>query len=77
MGKQADKRIDLARRVLETTDKTVLDAIEIALLGRAPARFTRKELAEMEAIADRVERGDEKGRSWPAVKREALRRARR
>ncbi|MBK7384033.1 MAG: hypothetical protein IPI81_12015 [Flavobacteriales bacterium] len=74
MSKQAEKRIALAKRVLETTDKTKLEAVEIALLGPAPVKFTKKELDEMELLADRMEQGHDPSHSWAEVKRQVLRR---
>lgn len=75
MGKLQDKRIELAKLVLETTDKTRLDAVEIALLGAPPASFTAEEIRAMEEAADRAERGDDPTFSWSEVKRSALRKS--
>lgn len=74
MGKQQDKRIELAKRVLDTTDKATLDAVEIALIGPAPIKFTKKEIEEMEEQVDRIKNGDDRSFTWAEVKRSAIRR---
>ncbi|MEZ4789634.1 MAG: hypothetical protein R2811_06405 [Flavobacteriales bacterium] len=76
MGKLQDKRIELAKLILETTDKTRLEAVEIALLGTPPVSFTAQEIRAMEELADRAERGEDPTFSWSEVKRSALRRTR-
>lgn len=76
MGKLQDKRIELARMVLDTTDKDRLMAVEIALLGMPPLEFSAKELEAMEAEADRAEKGEDRTYTWAEVKRSALRKRR-
>ena len=76
MGKQQDKRIELAKQILDTTDKATLDAVEIALVGLAPIKFTKKEISEMEKQVDRVLKGEERSYTWAEVKRSAIRRTR-
>ena len=73
MGKQQDKRIELAKRILDTTDKATLDAVEIALFGPAPIKFTKKEIEEMEEQVDRIRNGDDRSYTWAEVKRSAIR----
>jgi hypothetical protein len=74
MSKLAVKRIELARRVLETTDKRTLDAVEDALHGTL--HFSKSEVVEFEAILERLEKGEEKARTWEAVKKDLLPRKR-
>jgi hypothetical protein len=74
MSKLASKRIELAKQVLETTDKHTLDAVEDALRGTL--RFSKAEVVGFESILERIEKGEEPTRSWAEVKKGLAKRAR-
>ena len=57
MGKQPDRRIDLAKRVLDTTDPKTLDIIDHTLMAGQVQRSTEAEIEEFEAIADGMRKG--------------------
>ncbi len=69
MGKLQDKRIELAKRVLDTTDKTRLDAVEIALLGVPPTELSEADIKDLERQVARIDQGEEKLHSWSDVKK--------
>ena len=57
MGKLTDKRIELARRVLDTVDARKLALVEEALDGSAEQAFTPAQIKEFKAIRDRIRSG--------------------
>ena len=69
MSKQAEKRIALAKEILNTTDPMRLEAVEIALAGNGAPVFTEAQVVEFERFLERYERGEEKATSWSSVKR--------
>lgn len=77
MGKLQDKRIELAKLVLDTTDKTRLEAVEIALLGVPPAEISEADLKDLERQVARIDRGEEKLHSWSEVKKRLAKSSRR
>lgn len=68
MGKQPDRRIDLAMRVLDTTDPKTLDIIDHILMAGQVQRFTEAEIEEFEAIADGMRKGTIKSIPWEEVR---------
>lgn len=71
MGKITDKRIELARRVLDTVDARKLAMVEEALDGGAEQTFTPAQLREFKAIRDRIRNGAVPTYSLQDVKRRA------
>lgn len=76
MGKQEDKRIALAKRVLDTTDATTLSALESVLDHGPIMHMPESRIKELEALRDRADRGEVELSSWPDVKRRIRRRLR-
>ncbi len=70
MSKLAEKRIALAKQVLETTDAGKLEALEEVLRGSVD--FSPEQIAEFEAQLARIERGEEPTSSWSDVKKRLL-----
>lgn len=70
MSKLAEKRIALAKRVLETTDPGKLEALEEVLAGAV--EFSPKQIAEFEAQLARIERGQELTTDWSLVRARLL-----
>lgn len=68
MGKLQDKRIELAKRVLDTTDAKTLDLIDHVLTAGKVQEFTKEEIAEFEAIADGMRKGTIKSVPWEEVR---------
>jgi len=68
MGKQPDRRIDLAKRVLDTTDPKTLDIIDHISMAGQVQRFTEAEIEEFEAIADGMRKGTIKSIPWEEVR---------
>lgn len=68
MGKLQDKRIELAKRVLDTTDAKTLDIIDHVLMAGHIQHFTETEIAEFEAISDAMQKGTIKGIPWKEVR---------
>lgn len=71
MGKLTDKRIELARRVLDTVDARKLALVEEALDGSAEQAFTPAQIKEFKAIRDRIRSGSVPTWSLQEVKRRA------
>lgn len=71
MGKLTDKRIELARRVLDTVDARKLAMVEEALDGGTEQAFTPAQLREFKAIRDRIRSGAVPTYSLQEVKRRA------
>ena len=67
MSKLAEKRIALAKQVLETTDAGKLEALEEVLRGAVD--FSAAQIAGFEAQLERIERGEERTSSWAEVKK--------
>ncbi len=67
MTKLSDKRIAIAKQVLETTDLAKLEAVEEVLRGRM--EFSPAEIAEFEAQLERIDRGGEETVAWSDVKK--------
>lgn len=69
MGKQQDKRIELAKRILDTTDEAKLDLVAAALNDPKPYVLPEAEIKAFEDYLERYERGEEKPKEWSSVKR--------
>ena len=67
MSKLAEKRIALAKQVLETTDAGKLEALEEVLRGAVDC--SAAQIAGFEAQLERIERGEEHTSSWAEVKK--------
>jgi hypothetical protein len=70
MSKLAEKRIALAKQVLETVDAGKLEAVEEVLRGSVS--FTAAQVADLEAQLVRIEAGTEHTSSWAEVKKRVL-----
>ncbi|MEZ4739194.1 MAG: hypothetical protein R2818_07500 [Flavobacteriales bacterium] len=68
MGKLQDKRIELAKRVLDTTDAKTLDIIDQVLMAGQEQRFTKAEIEEFEAIIEGMKKGTIKSLPWEEVR---------
>lgn len=73
MSKLAEKRIALAKQVLETVDAGKLAALEEVLRGAVS--FTPAQIAEFEAQLARIEAGTERTSSWAEVKKRVTKRS--
>lgn len=67
MSKLAEKRIALAKQVLETTDAGRLEALEDVLRGAVD--FSAAQIAGFKEQLGRIERGEERTSSWTEVKK--------
>ncbi|HRH69104.1 MAG TPA: hypothetical protein PLB89_06340 [Flavobacteriales bacterium] len=74
MGKLQDKRIELAKRVLETTDEVTLNIVAAALNDPKPYSLPESEIKAFEDYMERYERGEVKPKEWSAVRRKVTRR---
>ena len=74
MGKLHDKRIELAKRILDTTDADKLARVEDALEESRPYAFTAAQIKEFKAIRDRIRSGSVPTYTLDEVKRRAKRR---
>lgn len=74
MGKLTDKRIELAKRVLDTTDADKLARVEEALSNGALYAFTPAEVKKFKAIRDKIRNGEGVTFTAEEVKRRAKRR---
>lgn len=68
MGKQAEKKIELARKILDTQDEDLLRSVE-ELVNGGPFKLSKVELKEVKEIRDRHIQGDGGSSSWPDVKK--------
>lgn len=67
MTKLAEKRIAIAKQVLETTDLAKLEAVEDVLRGQM--EFSDAEITEFEMQLERIDSGAEGSASWAEVKK--------
>ena len=74
MGKLQDKRIELAKRILDTTDADKLARVEDALEETRPYVFSAAEVKEFKAIRDRIRNGSVTTYTLEEVKRRAKQR---
>ncbi len=72
MSKLAEKRIALAKQVLETVDAGKWEALEEVLRGAVS--FTPAQVAEFEEQLARIEAGTERTSHWPEVKKRVMKR---
>jgi len=72
MSKTADKRIELARRVLDTTDTKTLTILEHVLSAGELQQFSEPEIDEFKAISEGMRNGTIKSIPWSEVKAKAL-----
>lgn len=70
MSKLAEKRINIAKQVIETTDLGKLEAIEDVLRGTVD--FSDAEILELEEQLARIDRGEEATSKWAEVKERLL-----
>ncbi|MBP6310704.1 MAG: hypothetical protein KA408_00425 [Flavobacteriales bacterium] len=73
MGKKEDKRIELAKRVLDTTDTKTLAMVEHVLSAGTEQQFNEAEIKEFIAISEGMSNGTIKSIPWSDVKAKALR----
>ena len=71
MGKLTEKRIELAKRILDTTDARRLAMVEDALNGGGEHAFTPTQIKEFKAIRDRIRNGAVPTYSFQQVKTRA------
>ncbi|HQV74122.1 MAG: hypothetical protein KBA60_00325 [Flavobacteriales bacterium] len=74
MGKQQDKRIELAKRLLDTTDEVTLGIVSAALDVPKPYAIPESEIKAFEDYLARYERGEVEPKEWSAIKRKLTRR---
>lgn len=77
MGKQADKKVELAQLLLAETNKTTLELVEHALMGVPPLSMSEAEIVDLERQAERIKRGEEKTYTWEEVKKRLKSKSRR
>lgn len=73
MGKKEDKRIELAKRVLDTTDTKTLAMVEYVLSAGTEQQFNEEEIEEFMVISAGMSNGTIKSIPWAEVKTKALR----
>jgi hypothetical protein len=66
MGKHAKKKIELARKILDTQDEDLLRSVEELAYG-GPPKLNNAELKAIKEIRDRHIQGDGRSSSWPHV----------
>lgn len=71
MGKLQDKRIELAKRILDTTDAATLALVEDALTSDRHYRFSSAQIKEFEAILDNMRSDRTASYAWTDVKKHA------
>ncbi|MBS1583579.1 MAG: hypothetical protein JST66_15365 [Bacteroidetes bacterium] len=71
MGKLQDKRIELAKKVLDTTDPATLAIVEDALSHERHYQFSPEQVKELDAILDRMRNGRSATYTWADVKKRA------
>ncbi|HEX2616118.1 MAG TPA: hypothetical protein VHL57_01185 [Flavobacteriales bacterium] len=71
MGKLQDKRIELAKKILDTTDPATLAIVEDALSGKGHYQFSPEQVKEFEAIRERMRSSKSPSYSWAEVKKRA------
>lgn len=68
MGKLAERKVALAKRILETQDEALLDSLD-ALVSGGTFHLSRTELDELDAIMARHRSGDGRSSPWPVVRK--------
>lgn len=68
MGKLAERKVALAKQILETKDEALLDSMD-ALITGGSFQLTKAELNDLDAIMERHRSGDGRSSSWPDVKK--------
>lgn len=68
MGKLAERKVALAKQILETQDEALLDSLD-ALVNGGTFHLSKTELDELDGIMERHRSGDGRSSSWPEVKR--------
>ena len=75
MGKLAEKKAMITKRISAVRSEKVLDAVTELLEGGSAVVFTTAQVMEFEAIAERYGRGIEKGTAWNEVEKKMKRQA--
>ncbi|MDQ3101514.1 MAG: hypothetical protein M3R08_09010 [Bacteroidota bacterium] len=68
MGKQAEKKIELAKKILDLEDADMLRSVD-ELVNGGPFKLSKAELEEVKAIRDQHLKGKGSSDSWPNVKK--------
>ena len=68
MGKLAEKKVSMAKHILETQDEALLSAVE-DLLNGGPFELSAAEKRELDASHAGHLAGDGKSTPWPEVKK--------
>lgn len=71
MGKLQDKRIELAKKILDTTDPDKLAVVEDALNGTGYYQFSEAQIKEFEVLLKDQRSGQAPTYSWAEVKKRA------
>ena len=68
MDKQAEKKIELAKKILDLEDADMLRSVD-ELVNGGPFKLSKAELKEVKAIRDRHLKGGGSSDSWLNVKK--------
>ncbi len=68
MGKLAERKVALARQILETEDDSLLDSVD-ALVNGGAFHLSKRELDQLDAIMERHRSGDGRASTWPEVRK--------
>ena len=68
MGKFAERKLALARHILDTEDEALLESMDSLVQG-GTFRMSRAELDDLDKIMERHRSGDGRSSSWPTVKK--------
>ena len=69
MSKLNDRRVAIAKRIMEVKDAHALDAIAKFLDGRAHLAFTEEEVKGFEAILEAHKARDGRSVPWPVLRK--------
>lgn len=68
MGKLAERKVALAKHILETRDEAFLNTVD-ALVSGGAFHLSKTELDELDTIMERHRSGDGRSASWPEVRK--------
>ncbi len=68
MGKLAEKRVAIAKRILETEDEGLLNTMDELVNGRQ-FKLTAADIRDLDRISAKYKAGEGKTYTWPEVKK--------
>lgn len=68
MGRLAERKVALAKQILETKDEALLDSVH-ALVSGGAFHLSKAELNDLDAILEQHRSGDGRSSTWPEVRR--------